>query len=94
MSFWQEASVGVREEQGGQRQLTLSKGPERMEIRHQEEGNTFPRVFLSFFLQIKIAPAHDYLGVQNKKEFIVQVKNKPCIGNRIIRLFLVHWSTW
>jgi hypothetical protein len=33
---------GVREEQGAKRQLTSSKGPEGMGIRHHEQGTAFP----------------------------------------------------
>jgi hypothetical protein len=52
MSFWKEAGVGMGEEQGVQRQLTSSKGPKRMGIRHHEQGTAFSSkgiYFLSLF---------------------------------------------
>jgi hypothetical protein len=41
---------GVSEEQGVKRQLTSSKGPERMGICHREQGTAFHGKGISFFL--------------------------------------------
>jgi hypothetical protein len=70
---------GVGKDQGAQRQLTSSKGPERMGIRHHELETAFPSkvFFLLSFFSSKNTPAHDCLCVQNKKELSVKVKNKP-----------------
>ncbi len=43
----------MREEQGAQRQLTSSKGPERMGIRHHDQATALPSkdiLILSFSL--------------------------------------------
>jgi hypothetical protein len=50
---------------------------------------------VSYFIQ-QIAYTHplDFMCVKNKKEFSVQVKNKPRIGIQNMRLFLVYWTSW
>ncbi len=81
---------------GVQRQLTSSKGPERI-------GNSTPwkrdrhpckGIFFLYFLFQNDAPVRNCLCVQNKKEFSVQVKHKPRVGIRNMPLFLVHQSSW
>ncbi len=90
--------MGVREVQGVQRQLTSSKGPETMGISTMNKGPPFQvRVFLFFFLSLSTVNTHltvICLCVQNRKELSVQVKNKLCVRIRIMRLVLVHQSTW
>jgi hypothetical protein len=97
MSFWREAGAGGGERSRGTKQLTSSKGHERMGIRHHELETAFPSkgiFFLLSFFSSKNAPAHDCLCVQNKKELSVKVKNKPWARIRIMSLFLVHLPTW
>jgi hypothetical protein len=38
---WREAGAGVRGGKGAKRQLTSTKGPGRMGIRHHEQGTAF-----------------------------------------------------
>ncbi len=69
----------VREEQGAQRQLTSSKGPERMGIHHHEEGTAFTGkgiLFISFHTLNKNAPTRNCLCLQNKKNSLCRLKIK------------------
>ncbi len=78
--------------QGAQGQLTTSKGPQRVGNLYHEKGIAFPsKVFCSSKQQICTS---FFMCVQNKKELAVQVKNKPHVEIRNMRLFLVHQSSW
>ncbi len=56
--------------------------------------NGTPIQVLYFFQQIANMHLLDFVCVQNKREFSVQVKNKPHVGIQNMRLFLVHQSSW
>jgi hypothetical protein len=78
--------------QGAQGQLTSSKGPEWIRIRRHEKGIGFPSKLL-LLAKSKYHPL-DLMCVQNKKEFSVQVKNKPRVKIQNMHLFLVHQFSW
>jgi hypothetical protein len=72
MSFWWEAGAGVRRAQGALRQLTSSKVPGRMGIRHHEQGTAFPSNGVFFSLSI----THLLLIFM----FVCLIKRAPCAG--------------
>jgi hypothetical protein len=69
VSFWREASAGRREEQGVQRQLTSSKGPERMGYWPPWTRDCLPSKGIFFLVSFfnKDAPAHNICVCKIKK---------------------------
>ncbi len=60
MFFLWEAGAGGEGRARGVRQLTSSKGPERMGIRHHEQGTAFPSKGISF-LSLSLSDMHPLL---------------------------------
>ncbi len=83
---------GVRKEQVAQRQLTSSKGAERMGIRHHEQGTAFPSKGISFFLYLSKYASTSSRVRKNKKELSVQVKIKQRVRIQIMHS-LYSWYT-
>jgi hypothetical protein len=83
MFFWREAGAGVRGEQGGQRQLTSSKGPERKGIHHHEQGTAFPREFFLSFYSLNVAhPLSYFARYTNKKGSLCRLKINHASGSK------------
>jgi hypothetical protein len=73
-----------------------ARGAKAIDFKQDRRGNSPPwtrdrlpgkGIFFLYFSFFKEC-------VQNKKEFSVQGKNKPRVGTRNMRLFLVHLSSW
>ncbi len=68
--FGRKQVWGVRGELGVQKQLTSSKGPERMRICHHEQETAFQVrkfIFILSFIFSKYAPARDLLVCTKQK---------------------------